>query len=246
MRGNNMRYDKDGINLNTKYILFSDENPLPKEEYGSINNLVDLRTIEVYTSMYNDFIIKRIFKTLLLKRKGININKIRYNKDKKYYEYVKSNGELIIFDTISNNLIDPPKELIKELESSKRYGKCHMRSVEICSSLEGSIVQTGTITMGNKRYLHTVIESKDKMGNPVILDWTKNLKIGKKEYIELFNFNILSSINSDEIFKDIQDIEQLPSICIKTYLMFKYELLRDLSKNKFLFEQNEIQKVKTK
>ena len=84
------------------------------------------------------------------------------------------------------------------------------------------------------------------MGNPLIYDWTKNLIIGKNEYIELFNFKILSSINSDEIFKDIQDIEQLPFISIRTYLMFKYELFTDLSKNKFLFEQNEIQKVKTK
>lgn len=241
-----MKYDKDGINLNTKYILFSDEKNIPEEEYGSIDNLVDLCTIEVYTSMYNDFIIKRIFKTLLLKRKGININKIRYDKDKNNYEYVKSNGEVIVFDMISKNLIDPPKEVIKELESSKRYGKCHMRSVETCVSLEDSIVQTGTITLENMRYIHTVIESKDKMGNPLIYDWTKNLIIGKNEYIELFNFKILSSINSDEIFKDIQDIEQLPFISIRTYLMFKYELLRDLSKNKFLFEQNEIQKVKTK
>ena len=149
MRVNSMKYDKDGINLNTKYILFSDEKNIPEEEYGSIDNLVDLCTIEVYTSMYNDFIIKRIFKTLLLKRKGININKIRYDKDKNNYEYVKSNGEVIVFDMISNNLIDPPKEVIKELESSKRYGKCHMRSVETCVSLEDSIVQTGTITLEN-------------------------------------------------------------------------------------------------
>lgn len=245
MRGNSMKYDKDGINLNTRHILFSDENPIPEEEYCSLDNLVTLRTIEVYTSMYNGFIIKKIFKTLLLKSNGININKIKYSKDKKLFEYVKSSGEVIKFNTISNNL-DAPKEVIKELESSKRCGKCHTRSIEIGISLENSIVHTGTITLGNLRYLHTVIESKDKVGNPVIYDWTKNLIIAKNKYIELFNFKILSSINSDEVLKDTQYIEQLPFLCIKTYLMFKYELLQDLNKNKFLFEQDEIQKVKIK
>ena len=44
-----MEYDKAGINKNTSDFLFLDNNNLPQDEWGSLENLKILYTIDAYT-----------------------------------------------------------------------------------------------------------------------------------------------------------------------------------------------------
>lgn len=55
----------------------------------------------------------------------IYLGKITFTRDTKQYEY-KNNNLIITFDKLSNCFED--KDLIKELTSNKRYGKCHTRA----------------------------------------------------------------------------------------------------------------------
>ena len=84
----------------------------------------------------------------------------------KQYEY-QNNDLIITFDKLSNCFED--KDLIKELTSNKRYGKCHIRAMDISPSIEGSKIVTGYITVGNQKILHSVIEYEHD-GKTIVLD----------------------------------------------------------------------------
>ena len=78
-------------------------------------------------------------------------------------------------------------------------------------------------------YLHSVVEL-ELDGQVCILDWTKNLIINKKDYIILTGFNKISSISSKDIMKD-SDLLNIFDISLKTYTLFRDEIVSDLEKN---------------
>ena len=233
-----MKYDSDGINLNTKNILVNDPGEIV-EVYKDNSKI--LREIEIYLLMTHKNLSKSHLTKLL---KNIVMNNVHYNKKKKNHEYLLDNGEIISFDLLSDHIIEAPKDLINELKTLNRKGNCHLKAVELCNSFENSIVQTGIITIGKVQYLHSVIQFKDENGNDIIIDYTRDLWIDKSEYIKLFNFEILSSIKSDDIFEDAKLLKELSPFSLKVYLTFRDELMKDINKNKFIFEQEEY-KVKT-
>lgn len=241
-----MKYDKDGIDFNTKNILFSDNNIYLEKEWQNQEKLKILCAIDIYTQIVHKNIVKRLLRKTLARRLGVDLSNIRYDKETKKHEFVLSNSEKITFDVLSEHLEEPSKDIIKELESKKRHGKCHNRSVDSGNSLKDSIIQTGTIIVGNRKVLHSVVEIKNRTGNDIIIDWTRNLVIDKEKYIKLFNFNILSSIKSEDVQRDSEYIKYLPCFGLKAYLTFRDELITNIDKNKFLFEQSESCKVKTK
>lgn len=71
------------------------------------------------------------------------------------------------------------------------------------------------------------------------LDWTKNLKITKEQYIELTNFVELSSFEGRKVIDDIEIIFKNLNIGVKTYVVFRDELIRDMQKNPHIFQPTE-------
>lgn len=224
----------DGINNNTYNLLFGDYDNLPEKEQGSYENIVAFATIDCFTKLQEKKIFTKLLK-LFYKNTIFDLDKITFNEDTKQYEY-KNNGLIITFDKLSNCFED--KELIKELTSNKRYGKCHSRSMNIAPGIEGSKIVTGYITLGNEKFLHSVIEYEYD-GKTIVLDWTRNLKITKEQYIELTKFIELSSFEGGKVIDDVEKIFRNLNIGVKTYVVFRDELIRDIQKNKQIFQTTE-------
>lgn len=105
----------DGFNNNTYNLLFGNYDNLPEEEQGSYEKVVAYATINRFTKL-----LRLFYKNMI-----IYLGKITFTRDTKQYEY-KNNNLIITFDKLSNCFED--KDLIKELTSNKRYGKCHTRA----------------------------------------------------------------------------------------------------------------------
>lgn len=162
----------------------------------------------------------------------IDLEKITFNQETKEYEY-KDNDLRITFDKLSNCLED--KKLIKELMSNKRYHKCHSRAIDVSLSVESSKIVTGYITIGNKKTLHSIVEYEYN-GKIWVLDWTRNLKITKEQYIELTNFVELSSFEGKKFIDDIEIIFGNLNLESKPYVVFRDELVRDMQRNPHIFK----------
>ena len=164
-----------------------------------------------------------------------------YIDETKQYEYVLDN-KIITFNMLSNIVND--KELIKELKSNKRFGKCHIRSVQHAHNIEDAKIITGIITTTGK-YLHTVIEvpRKEKI---YIFDWTRNIYLKKEDYIKLFDFVELSSFDAKDVFYDrgIMTKMKIDNIGMKPYLAFRNEFIKDLEKNIHLLSEEEKEEIK--
>lgn len=225
---------KDGINNNTYNLLFGDYDNLPEEEQGSYENVVAYATIDRFTKLQEKKIFTKLLK-LFYKNTIFDLDKITFNEETKQYEY-KNNDLIITFDKLSNCFED--KDLIKELTSNKRYGECHSRTMNISPSIEGSRIVTGYTTVGNQKVLHSVIEYEHD-GKTIVLDWTRNLKITKEQYIELTKFVELSSFEGRKVIDDIEIIFGNLNIGVKPYVVFRDELIRDMQRNPHLFQPTE-------
>ena len=100
---------------------------------------------------------------------------------------------------------------------------------------KGTIV-TGYVKKSYGKFLHSVIELEEEKGT-YIIDYTKNLFMGKGQYYKLTNFEEIERISEQQFIEDLLQIEQFP-ISVKAYLTFRSEIIRDLEKNKFLFTEN--------
>ncbi len=110
--------------------------------------------------------------------------------------------------------------------------------MSISPSIEGSRIVTGYTTIGNKKVLHSVIEYEHD-GKTIVLDWTKNLKITKEQYIELTKFVEFSSFEGRKVIDDIEIIFENLNIGVKPYVVFRDELIRDMQRNPHLFQPTE-------
>lgn len=110
--------------------------------------------------------------------------------------------------------------------------------MSISPSIEGSKIVTGYITIGNKRVLHSVVEYEHD-GRDIILDWTRNLVITKKQYKELTKFVELSSFEGRKVIGDIGFIFRNLNIGSKPYVVFRDELIKDMQKNTHIFQPTE-------
>ena len=161
------------------------------------------------------------------------------------HEYILENGEIITFELLSEHLKCVNKELISELESQKRKGQCHSKSLFLGIANEKSNILTGYYTFENETALHSVVEIIDENGNPKILDWTRNLIIDEDIYVKLFKFNTITKIDSSLVFDEIESLAKL-DIDLKTYLTFRDELLKDMEKNSQIFGNREQTKTSKK
>lgn len=219
----------DGINEKTYDLLFSDDANLPEDKQGNYYNMIAWLTIDRFTKEKKKTIFKKGLK-ILFKDKELDLNKIIFNKETKEYEY-RDKDLVITFNKISDFITN--EDLIKELTSDKRYGKCHDRSIGFSQSIKNSKIVTGYIILGKNKILHSIIEY-ERNGKTWILDWTRNLRTTKDQYLELTSFVELSSIDACDVINDAKFIKQI-DIGIKPYLVFKDEIIMDMKKNPHIF-----------
>lgn len=65
------------------------------------------------------------------------------------------------------------------------------------------------------------------------------MKITKEQYIELTKFVELSSFEGKNVIDDIDIIFRNLNMGAKTYVVFRDELIKDIQKNKHLFQSTE-------
>ena len=202
------------------------------EEKNYINELF---AIDMFTMLLHKKLIRTLLKGYLKRRYHCDLKIIKFDEESQKYYVELANGKKIRFVLISDNMETKDKKYIKELESSKRKGKCHYRAFDVAIAFDDANILTGLAMIGNKQYLHSVVETKNAKGELICLDWTRNIMMPKEDYIELFNFRILSVVAKDSIEEDIDYIRDL-EFTTKHYLLFRDEIISDMMKNKDIFE----------
>ena len=129
------------------------------------------------------------------------------------------------------------KKSIKELQSNKRYGECHSRSVAAAAHMEGAKVISGYAITGNKKYLHSIIVKKSSKGIIEAYDWTQNIIMPYEQYKDIHQFEELAEVNSEVILNDLTKVLIGLDLGIKPYLFFRDELLQDTKKNEEIFHK---------
>lgn len=226
-----MKNKNEGMNDNTYKLLFEDIHNLPENERGTYANAIALTTIDRFTKIQEKRVFTKLLK-MVYKKANIDINKITFNEDIKQFEY-KDNDRIITFDRLSDHFED--ENIVNELMSNKRYEKCHSKSIEMSQGMQGSKIVTGYITIGDSKILHSIIEYELE-GETIILDWSRNLQISKKQYVELTNFVELSSFYGKEVIDDFELLADNIVIDTKVYATFRNEIMKDIKKNLQIFK----------
>lgn len=140
------------------------------------------------------------------------------------------------------------KAYCREVESMEmRNGNCHEFSVKALKVLSKYFNIKSDIVTGNvsyyipeNKYLHSWLEF-DLAGRRCALDSTKNIIIDRDTYYRLLHIgdkDIYSVIKSDDIINDeVQYGKFINELDYKTYLTTRDEIIRDLEKNKQLFDR---------
>jgi len=125
---------------------------------------------------------------------------------------------------------------LKELQTEERYHKCHEKSVEYAKELKADCVTGKTWTFSPKDTgLHSWVETKNKKGEEIILDYTKNLIMKKDEYYFLNNVKVLQRNNYRELLDDEEWARVLTNYdgnYIKLYLSSRDEAYKEYLKLK--------------
>lgn len=232
-----MTYDEYGMHKNTRKILLEDIKT-SNEEYNTFDNFKILATIDMFTIIEN-----KIFRKLLKEyynKVGYNMDKISYDKEKKKYCY-KDGDKNIEFEMLSKNLSGKGSLKYKsELNSQKRKGQCHSKSIFLATTLKGSKIVTGYAYTPAQRVIHSVCQITKK-GIDYILDYTRNTIMKKEDYCDLFKFEEITSINVDDWYDDIKYLEnELSPIGLKTYLIFRDQLINELERKEENKESNKL------
>lgn len=175
MKNKQSKYDQIGINKNTYEILFNDYDNISANK-KSLENSYIITMIEHYTRFREKSIFRKLLKIFFENYYKLDFSKIKFNEETHDYEY-EFNGEIYNFNKISR-LIEN-KKVIKELESKRRYGQCHEKSLEQSLTLSKADIVTGYIKRFQGKYLHSVVETS--IGKEIyIIDYTKNIIMTKE------------------------------------------------------------------
>ena len=227
-----MKYDINGMNITTFDLLFRDKDDIrecDKEE--KLRNDI-LYIIEAYTITREESIFTYLLKKYFGASAKIDFSKIVWNAEKREYEF-EYLGEKYTFTKLSKGINDI--EAIKELESERRYGDCHIASINMTVGMKDYNVLTGYLNICGGRYLHSVIETPDGE----IIDWTKNLVMYKDEYIKLTGFKVLESIKSDDVLEMVIKYRDRNERFMRVMSVFGKELLNDIKRNPDIFKDDE-------
>ena len=224
-----------GINVKTRDLIFKDYHNITEKDRGTRKDEKELCAIEFFTRQVGEG-VTYIFKKKILKLiYNINLDKIIFNEKTGFYELWEKD-KVIIFDKASNYF--SRGEIVNELESRKRYGKCHLRSIQLSPAIKGANILTGYATIGKEKFLHSVIEF-EKENQTYIMDYTRNFITLKEKYIKIMNFKQLASVPAEYVVDDIKRICKPLEIekNLPFYLIFRNEIMRDIErKNPYFFK----------
>ena len=218
---------RGGVNSDTYNILF-DESMLPMEDNSPsevIFHTIDVNNLE---TLFSKAKLSIIYK--LVYGNSLENNKIKFNKEKKCYEYDLGDNGKIKFKKLSKCISGLDKEHKKELLTVGRHGKCHVGSLFVSLSVKNSKLLSGICKLDTKTFYHSVV----LFDNEMVADWTKNLVMRKDEYLKITNFESISTIDSVNLDELIMIDKFFPKLDLRMYLYFRDEIVHDLDKHGLL------------
>lgn len=230
-QNSNSLYRDDGINKNTYDLLFQDYDNINENEMMKREVLDAWLALQKYTMLQHKKILFKLTK-FVLKNKGINLDDIKYSDENNEFIY-EHDGIKYNFDILSNYVDDLDK--VKELQSNKRYGWCHTKSVAIAANMNDAKIISGYAITGNLKYLHSIIVKKNSKGVIEAIDWTQNIIMPYDQYKSINQFEELAEVNSEVIKDDLNKVIIGMSLGIKPYLFFRNELMNDTKRNEEIF-----------
>lgn len=124
------------------------------------------------------------------------------------------------------------------MESERRYGQCHEKSIEISMALPEAYIVTGYIKENKGKFLHSIVEI-EKKNEKYVIDYTKNIIMPKEQYVKLTSFEELERISDMEYLQHVQKIANIPGIDLKVFTTFGKEIVKELEKNAFMLKKDE-------
>lgn len=208
-----------------KIVLNDDTNNFVKGVNTQIPNFINM--IEDFTLIPDNYTKEELLKNkdyleLIKHKTGIEIKNIRYSEKNSCYRFFTLTNN-ILFDKLSNNINN--EEMKKELTSYKRYGKCHVKSMELSKLYPDSSVVTGFITVGKSRILHSVLKITHN-NNDYVIDYTKNLIMLYKDYKKIYKYVVLTDIKDSVVKHDLESIDGY-GINSKLFLAFHDEIMEN-------------------
>ena len=128
------------------------------------------------------------------------------------------------------------------MHSEERYGHCHFNSKAILNSIskdsyDEAYVVSGKVRLNKYQYVYHSWVEISVNNKTIVIDYNRNLIMGKKDYYNMKKPVIINKTDMDTINK-LEEYERalLPLPC-NLELYFSKEILKDLEKNKCLFKK---------
>lgn len=220
----------NGMNINTYNLLFDDINNKMSDKKGSCESLNALCVISKFTK-FDDIKIYCLMAGMYETIDDYDFRTISWSDELNSFIYQKGNFK-IPFNLLSDFMTH--EDVKKELTSDERIHKCHEKSILLASIYPNFRIITGYIYLEKQRMLHSVIEYDDNEGT-IILDWTKNLRMLKEDYIRLTNLRVIETIEGYDVKNDITGPIIQMGMDFKTYCAFRPEIVKELKKNNSIF-----------
>lgn len=220
----------NGMNINTYNLLFDDINNKMSDKKGSCESLNALYVISKFTK-FDDIKIYCLMAGMYETIDDYDFRTISWSDELNSFIYQKGNFK-IPFNLLSDFMTH--EDVKKELTSDERIHKCHEKSILLASIYPNFRIITGYIYLEKQRMLHSVIEYDDNE-ETIILDWTKNLRMLKEDYIRLTNLRVIETIEGYDVKNDITGPIIQMGMDFKTYCAFRPEIVKELKKNNRVF-----------
>lgn len=220
----------NGMNINTYNLLFDDINNKMSDKKGSCESLNALCVISKFTK-FDDIKIYCLMAGMYETIDDYDFRTISWSDELNSFIYQKGNFK-IPFNLLSDFMTH--EDVKKELTSDERIHKCHEKSILLASIYPNFRIITGYIYLEKQRMLHSVIEYDDNE-ETIILDWTKNLRMLKEDYIRLTNLRVIETIEGYDVKNDITGPIIQMGMDFKTYCAFRPEIVKELKKNNRVF-----------
>lgn len=220
----------NGMNINTYNLLFDDFNNKISDKKGSCESLNALCVISKFTK-FDDIKIYCLMAGMYETIDDYDFRTISWSDELNSFIYQKGNFK-IPFNLLSDFMTH--EDVKKELTSDERIHKCHEKSILLASIYPNFRIITGYIYLEKQRMLHSVIEYDDNE-ETIILDWTKNLRMLKEDYIRLTNLRVIETIEGYDVKNDITGPIIQMGMDFKTYCAFRPEIVKELKKNNSIF-----------
>ncbi len=220
----------NGMNINTYNLLFDDINNKMSDKKGSCESLNALCVISKFTK-FDDIKIYCLMAGMYETIDDYDFRTISWSDELNSFIYQKGNFK-IPFNLLSDFMTH--EDVKKELLSDERLHQCHEKSIVLASIYPNFRIITGYVYLEKQRMLHSIIEYDDNE-ETIILDWTKNLRMLKEDYIRLTNLRVIETIEGYDVKNDITGPIIQMGMDFKTYCAFRPEIVKELKKNNSIF-----------